>query len=150
MTLIPATDGFKLSDEDELAIEAMLAGDLPLAEAPDIGRARRIEDARGRYIHAVKRSLPDNVRLDGLKLVVDCANGAAYNVTPAAFWELGADVVSIGVSPNGKNINDRVGSTHVDTLQESVVASVSISADTRTTALPAPITAASIDSTFLE
>ena len=116
-------DGFKLSDEDEMAIEAMLASDLPLAEAPDIGRARRIDDARGRYIHAVKRSLPDNVRLDGLKIVVDCANGAAYNVTPAAFWELGAEVVSIGVSPNGKNINDRVGSTHVETLKESVVAS---------------------------
>ncbi|MET0588256.1 MAG: phosphoglucosamine mutase [Novosphingobium sp.] len=116
-------DGFKLSDEDEMAIEAMLASDLPLAEAPDIGRARRIDDARGRYIHAVKRSLPDNVRLDGLKIVVDCANGAAYNVTPAAFWELGAEVVSIGVTPNGKNINDRVGSTHVETLKESVVAS---------------------------
>jgi phosphoglucosamine mutase len=116
-------DGFKLSDEDEMAIEAMLASDLPLAEAPDIGRARRIDDARGRYIHAVKRSLPDNVRLDGLKIVVDCANGAAYNVTPAAFWELGAEVVSIGVTPNGKNINDRVGSTHVEALKESVVAS---------------------------
>lgn len=116
-------DGFKLSDEDEMAIEAMLASDLPLAEAPEIGRARRIDDARGRYIHAVKRSLPDNVRLDGLKIVVDCANGAAYNVTPAAFWELGAEVVSIGVTPNGKNINDRVGSTHVETLKESVVAS---------------------------
>jgi len=116
-------DGFKLSDEDEMAIEAMLASDLLLAEAPDIGRARRIDDARGRYIHAVKRSLPDNVRLDGLKIVVDCANGAAYNVTPAAFWELGAEVVSIGVTPNGKNINDRVGSTHVETLKESVIAS---------------------------
>lgn len=116
-------DGFKLSDEDELAIEAMLAGDLPLAASPDIGRARRIEDARGRYIHAIKSSLPDMVRLDGLKIVVDCANGAAYQVAPSALWELGAEVIAIGVTPNGKNINHRVGSTHLDTLKESVVAS---------------------------
>ena len=75
-------DGFKLSDEDELAIEAMLEQDLPLAESGDVGRARRIEDARGRYIHAVKGSLPHNVRLDGLRIVVDCANGAAYPVPP--------------------------------------------------------------------
>jgi len=116
-------DGFKLSDGDELAIEEMLARDLQLAAAPDIGRARRIDDARGRYIHAVKRSLPDNIRLDGLKIVIDCAHGAAYHVAPSAFWELGAEVVSIGVSPDGKNINDRVGSTHLDTLKETVVAS---------------------------
>lgn len=116
-------DGFKLSDRDEEAIEAMLAGELQLADSPDIGRARRIEDARGRYIHAVKRSLPDNIRLDGLKIVVDCANGAAYHVAPSALWELGAEIVTIGVSPNGKNINDRVGSTHLETLKETVVAS---------------------------
>jgi phosphoglucosamine mutase len=116
-------DGFKLSDEDELAIEAMLAQDLALAQAEDIGRARRIEDARGRYIHAVKGSLPDNVRLDGLKIVVDCANGAAYQVAPSAFWELGAEIVAIGVSPNGKNINDGCGSTHLDLMRETVVAS---------------------------
>ena len=116
-------DGFKLSDEDELAIEALLAADLSLAEAPDIGRARRIDDARGRYIHAVKRALPDNVRLDGLKIVVDCANGAAYDVAPSALWELGAEVTAIGVTPNGKNINDKVGSTHLDLIKETVVAS---------------------------
>ena len=116
-------DGFKLSDEDELAIEALLGQDLALAPAEDIGRARRIEDARGRYIHAVKASLPDNIRLDGLKIVVDCANGAAYQVAPSAFWELGAEIVTIGVNPNGKNINDRCGSTHLDLLQETVVAS---------------------------
>ncbi len=116
-------DGFKLSDEDELAIEAMLAADLPLAAAPDIGRARRIEDARGRYIHAVKSSLPDDIRLDGLKIVVDCANGAAYQVAPSALWELGAEIITIGVTPNGKNINDKVGSTHPAVLQETVVAS---------------------------
>ncbi len=116
-------DGFKLSDEDELAIEAMLGQQLALAASPDIGRARRIEDARGRYIHAVKGSLPDNIRLDGLKIVVDCANGAAYQVAPSAIWELGAEVLTIGVTPNGKNINDKVGSTHLDLVKETVVAS---------------------------
>ena len=115
-------DGFKLSDEDELAIEAMLAQDIALAAAPDIGRARRIEDARGRYIHAVKGSLPHNVRLDGLKIVVDCANGAAYQVAPSAIWELGAEVIAVGVTPNGKNINDHCGSTHLDLVRETVVA----------------------------
>ena len=113
-------DGFKLSDEDELAIEAMLAQDLALADAADVGRARRIEDARGRYIHAVKASLPHNVRLDGLRIVVDCANGAAYHVAPSALWELGAEVIAIGVEPNGKNINAGVGSTHLDALKDRV------------------------------
>lgn len=116
-------DGFKLSDADEAAIEAMLAEDLPLAAAPQIGRARRIDDARGRYIHAVKGALPDDVRLDGMKIVVDCANGAAYQVAPSAIWELGAEVVAIGVSPNGTNINDKCGSTHLDLVKETVVAS---------------------------
>ena len=115
-------DGFKLSDEDEMAIEAMLGGTQPLAASPDIGRARRIEDARGRYIHAIKSTVPDDVRLDGLKIVVDCANGAAYQVAPSALWELGAEVIAVGVNPNGKNINHKVGSTHLDTLKESVVA----------------------------
>ena len=116
-------DGFKLSDEDEMGIEALLGQDIALADAPEIGRARRIEDARGRYIHAVKASLPENIRFDGLHIVLDCANGAAYQVAPAAIWELGARVTSIGVTPNGKNINDKVGSTHVATLQETVIAS---------------------------
>ena len=113
-------DGFKLSDEDEVAIEAMLAQDLALADAADVGRARRIEDARGRYIHAVNASLPHNVRLDGLRIVVDCANGAAYHVAPSALWELGAEVIAIGVEPNGKNINAGVGSTHLDALKARV------------------------------
>ncbi len=113
-------DGFKLSDEAELAIETMIEQDMPLAEAADVGRARRIEDARGRYIHAVKASLPHNVRLDGLRIVVDCANGAAYHVAPSALWELGAEVIAIGVEPNGKNINARVGSTHLDALKARV------------------------------
>lgn len=116
-------DGFKLSDADELAIEAMLGEEQPLAPAAEIGRARRIDDARGRYIHAVKGSLPDDVRLDGLKIVVDCANGAAYQVAPSAIWELGAEVVAVGVSPNGTNINDRCGSTHLGLVKETVVAS---------------------------
>ena len=116
-------DGFKLSDEAELAIEAMLSQDLPLAPAAAIGRARRIEDARGRYIHAVKASLPDDVRLDGLKIVVDCANGAAYQVAPSAVWELGAEVITIGVTPNGTNINDNCGSTSLGLVSETVVAS---------------------------
>ena len=116
-------DGFKLSDEDEEAIEEMLGQTLQLADAPQIGRARRIDDARGRYIHAVKSSLPDDIRLDGLKIVVDCANGAAYQVAPSAMWELGAEIIAIGVQPNGKNINDKCGSTHVGLLQETVVAS---------------------------
>jgi len=116
-------DGFKLSDADEAAIEAMLEQDLPLAPSPQIGRARRIDDARGRYIHAVKASLPDDIRLDGLKIVVDCANGAAYQVAPSAIWELGAEVISVGVTPDGTNINDKCGSTHLDLVKESVVAS---------------------------
>ena len=116
-------DGFKLSDDDEEAIEAMLDQRLALAPAEDIGRARRIDDARGRYIHAVKSSLPDHIRLDGLKIVVDCANGAAYQVAPSAMWELGAEVIAVGVDPNGKNINARCGSTHLDLLKETVVAS---------------------------
>lgn len=116
-------DGFKLSDEDELAIEALLMQDVELAPSEEIGRARRVDDAGGRYIHAVKRSLPEAVRLDGLKIAVDCANGAAYQVAPAAFWELGAEIVSVGVGPNGKNINARCGSTHPALLQETVVSS---------------------------
>ena len=115
-------DGFKLSDEDELAIEAMIAAEQPLADAGDIGRARRIDDARGRYIHAVKGSLPHKVRLDGLRIAVDCANGAAYRVAPSVFWELGAEIVAVGVDPNGRNINDNCGSTHPGLLQETVVA----------------------------
>ena len=116
-------DGYKLSDEDELAIEALIEGEVPLAASGDIGRARRVEDARGRYIHFAKSTFPEDLTLDGLKIVVDCANGAAYQVAPSALWELGADVIAIGVTPNGKNINDGVGSTAPDTLCQTVVAS---------------------------
>ena len=115
-------DGYKLSDEAEAGIEALISQDVALADAKDIGRARRVDDARGRYIHAVKASLPDTVRLDGLKLVVDCANGAAYQVAPSALWELGAEVIAIGVTPNGININAGVGSTSLDAIKARVVA----------------------------
>ncbi len=116
-------DGYKLSDDDEAAIEAAIGdGAIALAEPADIGRAKRYEDARGRYIHFAKSTFPDDLRLDGLKIVIDCANGAAYQVAPSALWELGADVVAIGVEPNGKNINDQVGSTAPLTLCETVVA----------------------------
>jgi phosphoglucosamine mutase len=116
-------DGYKLSDADEVQIEARLNETPDLAQPALIGRAKRIEDARGRYIHAVKQSLPQHVRLDGLKIVLDCANGAAYNSAPTVFWELGADVIPLGVSPNGLNINDKCGSTAPALLQETVVAS---------------------------
>lgn len=114
-------DGYKLSDDDEIKIEQLLATEPELALPNDIGRARRIEDARGRYIHAVKQSFPEHIRLDGLKIVIDCANGAAYNTTPTALWELGASVTAIGVEPNGRNINDGCGSTSLGQLRERVV-----------------------------
>jgi len=114
-------DGFKLSDEDEAAIEALIACDPDLVAASEIGRARRIEDARGRYIHAVKQSVSDDIRFDNLKVVIDCAHGAAYQVAPSAIWELGAEVVTLGVEPNGTNINDGVGSTSLDAVKAKVV-----------------------------
>jgi phosphoglucosamine mutase len=116
-------DGYKLSDADEMAIERRLEEGVGLVPADRIGRARRIDDARGRYIHHAKSTFPERLRLDGLKIVVDCANGAAYHVAPEALWELGAEVIPLGVSPNGLNINDACGSTHPQTLQETVVAS---------------------------
>jgi phosphoglucosamine mutase len=116
-------DGYKLSDEDELAIEALIDGDIALAAPSDIGRARRVDDAQGRYIHFAKSTFPEDLTLDGFKIVVDCANGAGYQVAPSALWELGAEVITLGVSPNGKNINDGVGSTAPDLLCETVVAS---------------------------
>jgi phosphoglucosamine mutase len=114
-------DGYKLSDQDELAIEALIAKSPPLALPTEIGRARKIEDARGRYIHFDKSTFPEEYRLDGIRIVVDCANGAAYQVAPSALWELGADVVTIGVSPNGLNINEGCGSTAPQALQQKVV-----------------------------
>ncbi|WP_267378729.1 MULTISPECIES: phosphoglucosamine mutase [unclassified Sphingomonas] len=116
-------DGYKLSDDAEAAIEALIDGDIPLAAADHIGRARRIDDAQGRYINSAKATFPRDLRLDGMRVVIDCANGAAYKVAPSALWELGADVIAIGVTPDGTNINDGVGSTAPQTLSETVVAS---------------------------
>ncbi|MEA3058288.1 MAG: phosphoglucosamine mutase [Sphingomonadales bacterium] len=116
-------DGYKLSDKDEQAIEKRLEEQPRLAKPQMIGRARRIEDARGRYIHFAKSTFPEHLRLDGLKVVIDCANGAAYHVAPEALWELGAEVIPLGVTPDGTNINAACGSTHPQSLQETVVAS---------------------------
>ena len=125
-------DGFKLSDEAEAEIEAIVAGPVAPAAPENIGRAKRIEDGRGRYQEFVKTTFPAGLRLDGLKVVIDCANGAAYRAAPDVLWELGAEVIPVGVTPNGTNINDRVGSTHTETAAEAVVlhgAQVGISLD---------------------
>ena len=114
-------DGFKLSDDAEAAIERLLEQEPLLVEPQRIGRARRIDDARGRYIHAIKQSVASDIRFDGLKVVVDCANGAAYQVAPSAIWELGAEVIAMGVTPNGTNINKDVGSTALDAIKARVV-----------------------------
>ncbi len=114
-------DGYKLSDEDEAAIEALIEAGPALAAPANIGRARKIEDARGRYIYAAKATFPDALRLDGLKVVLDCANGAAYNVAPTCLAELGADLVVLADEPDGYNINDRCGSTHPEALAAAVV-----------------------------
>ncbi len=116
-------DGYKLSDKAEATIERLMESQLDLADAPKIGRAKRIDDARGRYIHFAKMTFPDHLRLDGLKVVIDCANGAAYQVAPDALWELGAEVIALGTKPNGTNINDGCGSTSPEVLRETVVAS---------------------------
>ena len=115
-------DGFKLSDEAEAEIEAMTLDGVEPAQADTIGRAKRIDDGRFRYMERVKSTLPTGLRLDGLKVVIDCANGAAYRAAPDVLWELGAEVIPVGVSPNGTNINDRCGSTHTETAAEAVVA----------------------------
>lgn len=104
-------DGFKLSDEAEAEIEALVFGDIQPAQAGNIGRARRIDDGRFRYVERVKGTFPQGLSLEGLKVVIDCANGAAYRAAPEVLWELGAEVVAIGVSPDGFNINENVGST---------------------------------------
>lgn len=116
-------DGFKLSDAVELEIEERMERDLTevLADPEHLGRARRLEDAKGRYIEFAKSTFPSDLRLDGLKIVVDCANGAAYHVAPSVFWELGAEVIPVGVSPNGTNINDGVGSTATEAMRAKVV-----------------------------
>jgi phosphoglucosamine mutase len=115
-------DGYKLSDEVELDIERLVDADLvkKLAKSAALGRAKRIEGVPERYIEFAKRTLPRNLSLDGLRVVVDCANGAAYRVIPAALWELGAEVFSIGVEPDGFNINKDCGSTEPEALSRKV------------------------------
>jgi len=115
-------DGFKLSDEAELEIEKLIESGVESAQADNIGRATRIDDGRFRYIERVKGSLPRDLPLRGVKVVVDCANGAAYRAAPEALWELGAEVITVGVSPNGLNINENCGSTSTRTACETVVA----------------------------
>jgi phosphoglucosamine mutase len=115
-------DGFKLSDDTERAIERDVTQDLsPFMAAPDrLGRASRMEDGAGRYVESVKADFPRGMRLDGLKIVVDCAHGAAYKVAPTVLWELGAEIVTLGTSPNGRNINDGCGATAPAALQTAV------------------------------
>jgi phosphoglucosamine mutase len=116
-------DGFKLSDAVELEIEKLIDSDLSkfLADPEDIGRAKRVDEEGGRYVEHVKSTAPRNFSLNGLKIVLDCANGAAYKVAPKILWELGAEVIAIGVDPNGKNINKDCGATHTLAMQEAVV-----------------------------
>ncbi|WP_109312015.1 phosphoglucosamine mutase [Ruegeria sp. AU67] len=115
-------DGYKLSDQAELDIEKLIEEGVRPAQARNIGRARRVDDARFRYGERVKSSLSRDLRLDGLKVVVDCANGAAHRTAPEVLWELGAEVIPIGVTPNGKNINLNCGSTKPQMAAETVVA----------------------------
>ncbi len=111
-------DGYKLSDDAEAQIEALMDGDADRLLAPPerIGRAKRIDSAQERYIEFAKRTLARNIRLNDLRVVIDCANGAAYQVAPEVLWELGAEVIKIGVEPNGRNINDKCGSTSPEAL----------------------------------
>ena len=113
-------DGFKLSDEAEAGISGLLRSGVEPCAPANIGRARRFEDARGRYVEYAKTTFPRGKRLDGLRIVLDCANGAAYKTAPSVLWELGAEVIPIGVDPNGTNINAKCGSTHPETAAAKV------------------------------
>jgi phosphoglucosamine mutase len=115
-------DGYKLSDEAELAIEELMTHPLDegLASPPDLGRAQRVDDAQSRYVEIVKSTFPRKLRLAGLRIVIDCANGAAYKVAPKALYELGAEVFAIGDEPNGFNINREVGSTDTRAMADAV------------------------------
>ncbi len=113
-------DGYKLSDAAEAEIERRMTQSAELVQPAELGRARRLEDAQGRYIEIVKSSFPKGMRLDGLKVVVDCAHGAAYKVAPVVLWELGADVVEIGVQPDGFNINRGCGAVAPAAMQKAV------------------------------
>ncbi len=114
-------DGFKLSDEAEAEIEDLVAGVIEPAQANNIGRAKRIDDGRFRYAERVKATFPHGMRLDGLKVVIDCANGAGYKVAPEVLWELGATVIPVGVTPDGFNINEGCGSTSPMSAAETII-----------------------------
>jgi phosphoglucosamine mutase len=114
-------DGFKLSDKVELKIEELLDNDIEYADSQNIGMAKRIDDALGRYMEFAKSAFPRKKLLNGLKVVVDCANGAAYKAAPIVLWELGAEVISIGVDPNGYNINKDCGSTYPQNAANAVL-----------------------------
>ncbi len=114
-------DGYKLSDDAEAEIERILRSDIKLCTPENIGRATRIDDARGRYVEYAKTTFPGRGRLDGLRVVVDCANGAAYKAAPEILWELGAEVIAIGVTPNGFNINAGCGSTNTALAAQTVL-----------------------------
>ena len=114
-------DGFKLSDEAEAEIEALIQSDIDPAQAENIGRAKRIDDGRFRYAERIKSTFPAGMRLDGLKVVIDCANGAAHRVAPEVLWELGATVIPVGVSPDGFNINKGCGSTDTSAAAAMIV-----------------------------
>ena len=114
-------DGFKLSDEAEAEIEELVAGVIEPAQANNIGRAKRIDDGRFRYAERVKTTFPNGMRLDGLKVVIDCANGAGYKVAPEVLWELGATVIPVGVTPDGFNINEGCGSTSPMSAAETII-----------------------------
>ena len=115
-------DGFKLSDQAEAEIEALVFSGVELAQPENIGSAKRVDDGRFRYLERVKSTFPQGMRLDGLKVVIDCANGAAYKAAPDVLWEMGAEVIPVGVSPNGSNINENCGSTHPEIAAQTVVA----------------------------
>lgn len=129
-------DGFKLSDAEENEIETLIIQKddhsgktqqngketMPLAHSTMLGKAHRLDDAAGRYIEFAKATFPRGMRLDGLKIVIDCANGAGYKVAPKILWELGAEIIPIGITPNGTNINDHCGATSLTALQEAVLA----------------------------
>jgi phosphoglucosamine mutase len=115
-------DGYKLSDEAEAEIEALVTSGVDLVDAEQIGRTRHIYDGRFRYNERVKATFPSAFSLDGMKVVIDCANGAAYRAAPEVLWELGAEVIPVGVSPNGYNINENCGSTKPMTASEAVIA----------------------------
>ena len=127
-------NGLKLSDEAEAEIEKLIDSDLNshTSEPSKLGRAKRIDDAAGRYIEYVKQTFPKRKNLEGLKIALDCSNGAAYKIAPIVFWELGADVISISTEPNGFNINDNCGSTHPELISQKVIetgADIGISLD---------------------